>query len=64
MYHLWDTVCGNINFITNGDVVASTPDHSGFEIKGTSEPLVRHMKRFIEDFPKFEEAFENFIDNL
>ena len=56
--------CGNINFITNGDTVASTPDHSGFEIKGTSEPIVKHMKRFLRDFPKFEEAFENFIEKL
>ena len=56
--------CGNINFITDGDIIASTPDHSGFEIKGMDTPLNKHCKSFLEDFPKFEEAFYKFIDNL
>ena len=56
--------CGNINFITNGDIVASTPDHDGFEIKGMSRPLNKHCEQFLKDFPKFEKLFYEFIDNL
>ncbi len=56
--------CGNINFITDGDTVASTPDHNGFEIISMSDPLNRHMEKFLRDFPKFEKVFYEFIERL
>ena len=56
--------CGSINFITNGEIIASTPDHNGFEIKGMDVPLNKHCKMFLEDFPRFEKLFYEFIENL
>lgn len=56
--------CGNTNFITDGNTIASTPDHNGYEIIGMSDPLNRHMERFLNDFPKFEKLFYEFIDKL
>ena len=56
--------CGDINFITNGDVIASTPNYEGFAIKEISDPLVKHMIKFINDFPVFEREFERFINEL
>jgi len=56
--------CGSINFITNGEVIASTPDHNGFEIKGMDVPLNKHCRMFLEEFPRFEKLFYEFIENL
>ena len=56
--------CGTVNFITNGDIVAGTPDHDGFEIKGINPPLLKHCEKFLKEFPVFEKVFFEFIENL
>lgn len=56
--------CGGTNFITNGEIIASTPDYNRYEIKSMSNPLTKHMKKFVKDFPEFEKTFYKFVDNL
>lgn len=56
---------GNIDFVTNGNIIASVPhrDH-GFEILKYGKPTNEHMKKFLKDFPLFEEKFYEFINKL
>lgn len=56
--------CGNRDFITDGDLIADTPNRNKFAISSINEPSIKNMKKFLKDFPKFEKAFYDFINKL
>lgn len=55
-------ICGDKDFITNGDLVANCKhDHPENIVEQIS---IYHCKDFLKDFPIFEKAFYDFINKL
>ena len=52
--------CGVYDFYTNGSEVFSIHQST----KAKAEPRICDMEQFLEEFPVFEKAFYNWIDNL
>ncbi len=52
--------CGVWNFRTNGVQVYEEHEHT----TETLEPQIGHMKRFLNEFDKFEKSFYDYVDKL
>lgn len=50
--------CGSWNFATNGEEVVA------YDSKSFKEPLISHLKQFIEDFDDFEKYFYAYVDKI
>lgn len=63
--------CGDWNFMTDGDTIVDycktidySSDPDGLVRFVKQEPSLDHLRRFVTDFPKFEEEFYKYIEKV
>lgn len=56
--------CGKISFRTDGDKIFGVDYESKTVCSNITEPPLKYLEEFVEDFPKFKKEFLDYVDRL